>query len=415
MDIERLFADRTRAIDASGIRRVFEIGARLKDKYDFSIGQPNFPVPDSVKRAAADAIYADRNGYTVTQGIPALRERLAVHLKGDLGWDVDPGPPNGHPEVPALLVSPGTSASLVLAFMALIGPGDEAIIPDPYFVLYPHLAHLAGGKAVRCDTYPDFKMTAARVEPLITPRTKIVLLNSPGNPSGVVTTQRECEELLELCRRKNVLLISDEIYDEFTYTDAREMMVGSQPGGTPGPLGSARSGGGKGVCPSPARAADSLGNTLVVRGFGKTYGVTGWRLGYATGPAALIAAMTKLQQYTYVCAPHPLQVGAVAALDVDISANVAEYERNRDLVVSRLSAVTEVVVPGGAFYAFPRIPAQLGLSGEQFFMRCLERKVMIVPGNVFSDHDTHFRLSFAVSRGTLEAGLNALVNVLRGE
>lgn len=397
MDIERLFADRTRAIDASGIRRVFEIGARLKDKYDFSIGQPNFPVPDAVKRAAADAIYDDRNGYTVTQGIPALRERLAKHLHADLGWNVDPGPPNGHPEVPALLISPGTSASLVLAFLALIGPGDEAIIPDPYFVLYPHLTNLAGGTAVRCDTYPDFRMTAARVEPLITPRTKIVLLNSPGNPSGVVTPQRECEELLDLCRRKNILLISDEIYDEFTYSDARE------------------GAGARKVCPSPARASGSLANTLVVRGFGKTYGITGWRLGYAVGPAALIAAMTKLQQYTYVCAPHPLQIGAVAALDIDVSGNVAEYERNRDLVVSRLSLVTEVVAPGGAFYAFPRIPARLGLSGEQFFMRCLDRKVMIVPGNVFSTHDTHFRLSFAVSRSTLESGLDALVSVLKGE
>lgn len=398
MNLERMFADRTKAIDASGIRRVFEIGARLKDKYDFSIGQPNFPVPDSVKQAAIDAINSDRNGYTVTQGIQPLRDKLAAHLHRDLGWKVDPGPPNGHPDVPALLVSPGTSASLVLTFLAMIGDGDEAIIPDPYFVLYPHLAHLAGGKAVRCDTYPDFKMTAARVEPLMTPRTKIVLLNSPGNPSGIVMTQRECEELLDLCRRKNVLLISDEIYDEFTYSDA-----------------AVKSGTSNHTCPSPARAKDSLFNTLVVRGFGKTYGVTGWRLGYAVGPAALIAQMTKLQQYTYVCAPHPLQVGAAAALDVDVSANVAEYERNRDLVVSRLSEVTEVVTPGGAFYAFPRIPAKLGLTGEQFFMRCLEKKVMIVPGNVFSAHDTHFRLSFAVSRATLEAGLDALVGVLKGE
>ncbi|MGE3109572.1 MAG: pyridoxal phosphate-dependent aminotransferase [Phycisphaerales bacterium] len=399
MDFERLFADRTRAIDASGIRRVFEIGARLKDKFDFSIGQPNFPVPDAVKRAAVEAINADRNGYTVTQGIQPLRDRLAQHLKRDLNWNVDPGPPNGHPDVPALLVSPGTSASLVLAFLALIGPGDEAIIPDPYFVLYPHLANLAGGKAVRCDTYPDFKMTAQRVEPLITARTKIVLLNSPGNPSGVVMTQRECADLLDLCRRKNVLLISDEIYDEFTFSDSRE---GVHPGG-------------RRVCPSPARLPDSLYNTLVVRGFGKTYGVTGWRLGYAVGPSALIAAMTKLQQYTYVCAPHPLQVGAVAALDVDVSANVAEYEQHRDEVVSRLSEVTEVVSPGGAFYAFPRIPAKLGMSGEQFFLRCLDRKVMIVPGSVFSNRDTHFRLSFAVSRQTLRGGLEALVGVLKGQ
>ena len=159
---------------------------------------------------------------------------------------------------------------------------------------------------------------------------------------------------------------------------------------------------------------DSFKDTLVVRGFGKTYGVTGWRLGYAVGPARLIAEMTKLQQYTYVCAPHPLQVGAAAALDVDVSKNVAEYERNRDLVVAKLSPVTEVPTPGGAFYAFPRIPAKLGMSGEQFFQRCLERKVMIVPGSVFSDRDTHFRLSYAVAREPLERGLEVLADILVG-
>jgi len=405
MDLERLFTDRTKAIDASGIRRVFELGAKLKDKIDFSIGQPNFPVPDEVKRAAIGAIENNQNGYTVTQGIQPLRERLCAHLGQDLGWKVDPKAPNGDPNVPALLVSPGTSASLVLAFLALIGPGDEAIIPDPYFVLYPHLATLAGGRAVLCDTYPDFRMTAERVERLITPRTKLVLLNSPGNPSGVVTSQKECEELRELCLRRNVLLLSDEIYDEFTFSDARERV-------RDGAEGAKRTGTEKPACPSPARSAEAFRGTLVVRGFGKTYGVTGWRLGYAVGPARLIAEMTKLQQYTYVCAPHPLQVGAIAALDVDMSGHVAAYERNRDLVVERLSPVTDLVTPGGAFYAFPRIPARLGMSGEQFFQACLERRVMTVPGNVFSAHDTHFRISYAVSRETLERGLEELVGVM---
>ncbi|MBC7771915.1 MAG: pyridoxal phosphate-dependent aminotransferase [Pyrinomonadaceae bacterium] len=433
MNIESLLTDRTKLIDASGIRRVFEYGAKLKDKIDFSIGQPNFPVHDSVKQAAMSAIAADQNGYTITQGIQPLREKLCSHLNQDLGWNVDPKAPNGDPNVPALLVSPGTSASLVLAFMALIGPGDEAIIPDPYFVLYPHLANLVGGKAICCDTYPDFRMTAERVEPLITPRTKLVILNSPGNPSGVVMNQRECEDLLDLCRRKNIVLISDEIYDEFTFSNARERIretsqipaverasrpLSSEPhaqsSGSENATTrlTARIGADKPICPSPARVKDSFYNTLVVRGFGKTYGVTGWRLGYAIGPARLIAEMTKLQQYTYVCAPHPLQVGAIAALDVDVSANIAAYEANRDIVMARLGLLTELNMSGGAFYAFPRIPARLGLSGEAFFQKCVDRKLLIVPGNVFSRKDTHFRLSFAVSPETLAKGLDVLADIM---
>jgi len=410
VNLEHLLAPRTKLIDASGIRRVFEYGAKIKDKIDFSIGQPNFPVADSVKMAAMAAIAADQNGYTITQGIQPLRDKLCAHLSRDLGWHVDPKAPNGDPNVPALLVSPGTSASLVLAFLALIGPGDEAIIPDPYFVLYPHLANLVGGKAVCCDTYPDFRMTAKRVEPLITPRTKLVILNSPGNPSGVVMTQRECDDLLDLCRRKNILLISDEIYDEFTFSDARERVGDSgehHPRTRDPHTGSAHP-----VCPSPARVKDSFYNTLVVRGFGKTYGVTGWRLGYAVGPARLIAEMTKLQQYTYVCAPHPLQVGAVAALDVDVSNNVAAYEKNRDMVMARLGPLTELNISGGAFYAFPCIPARLKLTGEQFFQTCLESKLLIVPGSVFSTRDTHFRISFAVSPETLSRGLDVLSAIM---
>jgi aspartate/methionine/tyrosine aminotransferase len=398
MDIARLITDRALKVDASGIRRVFDLGARLKDPINLSIGQPDFPVPDAIKRAGMDAIERDRNGYTVTQGIPELRERICRHLGDDLGWDTDPKPPNGPPHRPGLLVSPGTSASLVLAFMALVGPGDEAIIPDPYFVLYPHLATIVGGTAVRCDTYPDCQMTAERVERLITPRTKLVLLNSPGNPSGAVATQQQCAELLDLCRRRNILLISDEIYDEFTYAEARTER--SHRGARP-------------VCPSPARVPGSFEDMLIVRGLGKTYGVTGWRLGYAAGPARLIAEMTKLQQYTYVCAPAPLQWGGLAAFDADMSAHVAAYQKRRDLVAQRLGPVTEFARPGGAFYAFPRVPERLGLTATRFVDQAIERGLLIIPGSVFSDRDTHFRLSYATSEATLARGLDVLVDMMR--
>ena len=389
MDVDRLISDRARAVDASGIRRVFDLGAKLKNPINLSIGQPDFAVPAEIKQAAIDAINADHNGYTPTQGIAPLRARLERELTHDVGWT--PGEQSG------LLVTTGTSGALVLAFMCLIGPGDEAVIPDPYFVLYPHLATMCGGRAVRCDTYPDFRLTTERVEPLITERTKLVLLNSPSNPAGAVLSEQECRDLLDLCRARNVLLISDEIYDQFTYAEARTQ---SRPGDR------------SPACPSPAREAGADRDVLLVRGFGKTYGVTGWRMGYAAGPRPLIEQMAKLQQYTYVCAPTPAQHASITALDVDMSAHIAEYQRRRDRVVERLSAVTEITTPGGAFYAFVKIPDRLGISATAFVDRCVERSLLVIPGGVFSDRDTHIRLSFATDPVALDRGLDILVDLM---
>lgn len=390
MDIERLITDRALAIDASGIRRVFDLGAKLADPINLSIGQPDFPVPPEIRQAAIHAIEAGHNGYTMTQGIHALRARIAPHLQDDVGWSmIDPD---------SLLVTSGTSGALLLAFMALIGPGDEAIIPDPYFVLYPHLATMFGGRAVRCDTYPDFRMTAERVEPLITERTKLVLTCSPSNPAGVVSSESECRDLLALCRDRDVLLISDEIYDEFTYPDARTQ---------------ARPASATLACPSPAREPGAENDMLLVRGFGKTYAVTGWRMGYAAGPRTLIQHLAKLQQYTYVCAPSIAQWGCIGAFDADISAHLEEYQARRDMVVERLSSVTEVPTPGGAFYAFFKVPERLGLSATAFVDRCIERNLLVIPGGVFSDRDTHVRLSFAASRTSLERGLDVLVDLMK--
>lgn len=396
MDVDRLISDRARKIDASGIRRVFDLGAKLKDPINLSIGQPDFPVPDSLKQAAIHAIQNDANGYTVTQGIAPLRQRIAAHLKDDIGWNVDLRTAReADPVAPGLLVASGTSGDLLLAFLALLNPGDEAIIADPYFVMYPHVARMVGATPVLCDTYPDFRLTAARVEPLLTPRTKIVLLNTPSNPAGVVASAKDCRDLLDLCRARGVLLVSDEIYDEFTYADARE----------PGLDGSPR-------CPSPARFPDAQNDVLLVRGFGKTYGCTGWRLGYAAGPRRIIEEMGKLQQYTFVCAPAPLQWGVVPALDEDMAPHIAEYRRRRDLLVNRLSPLTEIATPGGAFYAFPKVPDRLGLTATQFIEKCLQRNLLVIPGNVFSRKDTHFRLSYATDERSLTRGLDVLAELM---
>jgi aminotransferase len=392
MDIQRLISDRARRVRVSGIRRIFELGARLEDPINLSIGQPDFPVPEPIKRAAIEAIEQDRNGYTLTQGVPALRERIERHLSADLGWSF------GAEDDPGLLVTSGTSGGLLLAFMALMDPGEEIVIPDPYFVMYPQLAAMCDGEAVRCDTYPDFRMTAERVEPLINERTRAVLLNSPGNPTGIVATRGECAELLDLCRRRGVLLISDEIYDAFTFSDG---LTDARADDDSVP-----------ACPSPARLPGAPEDVLVIRGFGKSYGVTGWRMGYAAGPRALIDEMAKIQQYTFVCPPSVAQWGCLAALDADISAHVAEYESRRDLVVETLSPLTSLPRPSGAFYAFVEVPQRLGQSGSALCERAVERGVLVIPGGVFSEHDTHFRLSFATRPDKLKQGLAILSELL---
>ena len=396
MDTGALLSDRARAIDASGIRRVFELAAGLRDPINLSIGQPDFHVPDALKRAAVDAINHDQNGYTLTQGSPALRERIASHLQEDVGWSCGLGP---GADGPGLMVTSGTSGALHLSFLSLLSPGDEVVIPDPYFVSYPELATMCGARAVLCDTYPDFRMTAARVEPLLTSRTKAVLYCSPSNPAGVALGEGEVRDLLELCRSRGVLLIADEIYDEFAFRGAR-----TQPSaGDPRRL----------RCPSPARLAGAHNDMLLIRGFGKTYGCTGWRLGYAAGPTDVIGAMTKLQQYTFVCAPSPLQASALAALETDMRATVERFERRRSVVVGVLSTVTDLVEPDGAFYAFVRVPERLGMTGSAFFERCLEREVLVIPGKIFSRRDTHFRISFATPDDKLERGLEIIAGLMR--
>ena len=380
LSLSRLISERARAVDASGIRRVFDLAARMKDPINLSIGQPDFPVPQVMKDAAKAAIDADHNGYTVTQGIPDLLHAIWAHLRTNVGW-------HGPTDELGAAVTSGTSGGIILAAMALLDAGDEIVIPDPYFVMYAQLGKLTGGTVVKCDTYPDFRMTAERIERCITPRTKAVLLCSPSNPCGTVLSGAELRDIVELCRRRGVLLISDEIYDEFCFSDARE----------------------DGRCPSPARFSDEC---LLIRGFGKTYGCTGWRLGYVAGPKDLVQEIAKFQQYTYVCAPSMAQWGVVPSFGVDLSPIVADYERRRQMVVDAFEGVTTLARPAGAFYAFVEVPRRLGLTGQQFVERAIERRVLVIPGGVFSSRDTHFRLSFATRPDKLAEGLAILRSMM---
>lgn len=396
MDFTRLIAHQVNVINGSGIRRVFDEASRAVNPIRLHIGQPDFPVDRAAKRAAVNAIESDFNGYSASAGLASFVSRISKHVRWDVGWH---GPETTSSNAD-LLVTNGTSAALFIACMSVLNPGDELILPDPYFVAYPYFATLCNAKPVLCDTYSSgFRMTAERVEPLITPRTKAVLSVSPSNPTGTVLTRAECADLLDLCRRKNVLLISDEIYDEFTFAESRTDRAAGDASAT--------------RCPSPARLPGAEEDVLLVRGFGKTYGMTGWRLAYAAGPKALIAQMKKLQQYLYVCAPTPLQLGAEAALDADMRPIIDSYQARRDEVLRVLSPHTNIPNPGGAFYGFVEVPKRLNLSSEEFYQRAAARNVFIVPGHAFSKRDTHFRISYATTRDELTRGLAILAELMK--
>jgi len=367
---EHWIAKRTQCFDASGIRKVFDLGAKMTNPINLSIGQPDFDVPEPVRRAAVDAIGSGRNGYTPSQGIPALRQKLQAKIDGQYGH-----------EDREVFVTCGTSGGLMLAMLVLLDPGDEVIVFDPYFVMYDALAGVAGGKAVYIDTYPDFRIDLDRVADAITPRTKAILFNSPANPTGAVAGEEEVRGLAELAAQRNVLLLSDEIYRDFCY---QRPFV------------------------SPAKYNPQ---TLVVDGFSKSHGMPGWRLGFTHGPSAVIHEMIKLQQYSFVCAPQPAQWAGVVAMDVEMGEQIEAYRRKRDLLIEGLADDYEVVQPGGAFYAFPKLPWGTGM---EFVAKAIENNLLIIPGNIFSHRDTHFRISYAADDSVIERGIEVLRKLARG-
>jgi aspartate aminotransferase/aminotransferase len=363
-DADRWIAERMSGIEASGIRKVFDLGRSLKDPVNLSIGQPDFDVPEPVKAAAHAAIDRGDNGYTVTQGIPALRQKIEADVR------------SRYPQADrAVLVTSGTSGGLVLALSCTVNPGDEVIVFDPYFVAYPHLVTLAGGRPVFIDTYPQFDIDPDRVRAAITPRTKAILFNSPANPTGRVYSREVVRELALIARERHVLLVSDEVYHVFCYD---------------------------GKFASPAEFNDDV---LMLDGFSKAYGMTGWRLGYAHGPRRLIEEMTKLQQFSFVCAPSIVQHAGVAAWDYDVAGIVASYRRKRDRLREGLRGRFELGPAEGAFYLFARAP---GGTGGEFVTRAIHHGLLVIPGSVFSRSDSHFRISYAAEDRTLDRGIEIL-------
>jgi len=358
-------ARRAAAFDSSGIRKAFDLAAQLDDPINLAIGQPDFPMPTAAQEAARRAIDAGRHGYTQTQGIPDLRARLEAQARQE----------TGQPER-ALCVTSGSSGALVLSLMALLDPGDEAIIFEPAFVMYRPLVEFLGGRAVIIDTAPSFQIDVERVAAAITPRTKLILLNTPANPTGVVVSADTLRDLAGLADRHGVTIVSDELYRSYCY-DA--------------PFA------------SPAVHSDRV---VVLDGFSKSHAMTGWRVGWVHGPKPIVDACTMLQQYSFVCAPHVGQWAALAALDCPMDVPLAECRRKRDTLMAGLADRFEFVRPGGAFYLYPRAP---GGAGRAFAERAAaEEKLIVVPGSVFGAADTHFRIAYTVDDRTLARGIEAL-------
>jgi aspartate/methionine/tyrosine aminotransferase len=366
---EQWIAERMHHFESSGIRKAFDLARKLKNPVNLSIGQPDFDVPEPIKAAAHAAIERGANGYTVSQGISELRSKIQREIQKLY--------PKSDRDV---FVTSGTSGGLLLALCCTVNPGDEVIVFDPFFVLYPNLVALAGGKTVAIDTYPDFEIDIAKVRAALSPRTKAIIVNSPANPTGKVYSRECLRELAQLAAEHKILLLSDEIYRVFCYDIPYS---------------------------SPAEFNDDV---LVFDGFSKAYGMTGWRLGYVHGPHRLIDEMIKLQQFSFVCAPSMVQHAGVVAWDHDISAIVAAYHAKRDRIYNGIKDCYEIVKPSGAFYLFPKAP---GGKGSDFVTRAIEHNLLSIPGSVFSHRDTHFRLSFAADDATLDHGIEILQSLAR--
>ena len=352
-----MISRRAQGIDSSGIRRVFDLAAKLKDPVNLSIGQPDFDAFPEIKAEAVKAIESAKNGYTVTQGIPPLRDKIREKYALSESSSMD------------CMVTSGVSGALFLAYMAMLDPGDEILVPDPFFVMYRDLATLINAVPRCYDTYPDFRLRLEKIEKECTPRTKAIIVASPGNPTGVTLSQSEVDQLVEFARAKNIWLIWDEIYEYFCFDAPHPKILGK------------------------------FEKTLVLNGFSKSHGVPGWRVGMAVGPKELIQQMLKLQQYTFVCAPSVAQWGLAGGMNVDFTAQLSRYREKRDFIVAALKDKFSFVVPGGAFYLFPEAP---GGQGQKFVEKCIENSLLVVPGNVFSRQDTHFRISFSAPMAQLE-------------
>jgi aminotransferase class I and II len=380
IDYDQMLSSRAMELKPSGIRKFFDILEEMQDVVSLTVGQPDFDTPWHIREAGIRSLEEGRTYYTSNSGTVELRREISAYQKRRFGLEYDPKN--------EIIVTVGGSEAIDLALRAVVNVGDEVIVPEPCFVCYSPLVTLAGGAPVTINLRAenDFRLTAAELEAAITPKTKAVVLAFPNNPTGAVLDGNDLENLAEVIRRHNILVISDEIYAELTYGE-RHVSIASLDG--------------------------MRERTIIAAGFSKSYAMTGWRLGYTLAPPEITAQMLKIHQFAIMCAPTASQFAAVEAVrngDEDIEYMKAEYDGRRRFVVSGLHDMgIDCFVPRGAFYVFPDISG-FGMTSEEFCGRLLrEKHVAIVPGTAFGECGEGFaRISYAYSLRHLEKALKRM-------
>lgn len=380
MNYDELLAPAAKAMRPSGIRKFFDLAADMPHCISLGVGEPDFKTPWSVRDAGIRSLELGRTKYTANSGLKELRDEICAYLQRRFEL---------HYEEENILVTVGGSEAIDLAIRALVQPGDEVIIPEPSFVCYEPITQLTGGVPVHIATRAEdqFRLTADQLRAAITPKTKLLIFPYPNNPTGAVMSAAEMEKIAAVLRETNVLVLSDEIYSELTYGLDRHVSIASLPG--------------------------MAERTIVVNGFSKSYAMTGWRLGYAAGPAPLIKVMTKIHQSCIMSAPTTSQYAAITALrqcDDQIEMMRDEYNRRRRYVVKSLNDMgLTCFEPRGAFYVFPSIQIS-GLTSNEFCEQLLrEKEVAIIPGSAFgASGEGYARISYAYSVDHLQTAMKRI-------
>ncbi len=385
MDYNKLLSQRAVSLKPSGIRRFFDFAAEMEEVISLGVGEPDFKTPWSIRRAGIESLERGRTWYTANAGLAQLRQEICRYLERRFHLTYEPKTET--------LVTVGGSEAIDLCIRALVNPGDEVLVVQPSFVCYDPITTLTSGVTVPLETRAEdgFRLTAAQLKAAITPKTKLLVLPFPNNPTGAVMRREHLEELAQVLRGTDVMVLSDEIYAELTYGSERHVSIAELPG--------------------------MRERTIVVNGFSKAYAMTGWRLGYAVGPAPVIAQMTKLHQFAIMCAPTTSQYAAITALkdcDDAIEEMREQYDMRRRLIVDGLNRMGLTCFdPEGAFYVFPSIQ-RTGMSSEQFCETLLEREhVAVVPGDAFGACGEGFvRISYSYSVNHLLEALKRIERFL---
>ena len=380
MDSKNLISSRVNSIKPSGIRRFFDIAATMKDVISLGIGEPDFVTPAPIVQAGIEALQKGETHYTSNSGLIELREAIAAQIQRRYG-------PVYKPEN-EILITVGVSEALYLALAALLDPGDEMIYAEPCFVAYESTAKMVGATPITIATSASdgFQLTAEAIERVITPRTKVLLLASPNNPTGTVIESENLIQIARLVDQHNIVVVSDEIYDRLVY-GVQHTCFAALPG--------------------------MFERTITLQGFSKSHAMTGWRVGYAAGPAHLADAMRKLHQYLIMSAPTIAQWAALKAVEIGdpfVEEMRAEYNRRRRLIVDGLNAIgLSCIEPQGAFYAFPSIQST-GMDDNTFAEQLLkEEQVAVVPGRAFGESGVGYvRMSYATAYDKIQRALDHL-------